>query len=154
MKKEKVTSTLLALLRLGADPRLGDRGNDTPLHWLCSFDDSNLDRVAEELVGHGADVNSQARPFPVHGRLEYSETEYVAGTPLHRAICRNKLGAARKLLTLGADPDAPALDDLDGTPTALAALLHYPQILDLCIQFREAGDEGLGAKLVTPTGRS
>ncbi|KAJ9648632.1 hypothetical protein H2199_001487 [Coniosporium tulheliwenetii] len=104
-------SVLLTLLRLGADPRLGDRGNNTPLHWLCSFDDSDVEVVADKLIHHGADVNSQARPFPEHGRLEYAETDFVAGTPLHRAMCRNKLTAVRKLLTLGADLEAPALDD-------------------------------------------
>jgi ankyrin repeat protein len=126
-------------------------GGDTAMHWLCSFDEDDCDSVADELIRRGADINAQAGTFPIHGRLEYAETEFVAGTPLHRAICRNKLRQVQKLLKLGADIHAPAGGDLDQTPIALAALLHYPHILEECLS---SGNGSLSEKLLTPTGKS
>jgi ankyrin repeat protein len=143
---------LLMLLRLGADPRLGDRGGDTPLHWLCSFDDDDVEEAAEALIQHHADIDAQADTFPVSGQLQYAETEFVAGTPLHRAICRGKLQAVRTLLRFGAGLESPALNAIDNTPLALAALLHYPDILAECLSNHRA--TGSREKSITSGGQS
>jgi ankyrin repeat protein len=143
---------LLMLLRLGADPRLGDRGGDTPLHWLCSFDDDDVEEAAEALIQHHADIDAQADKFPVSGQLQYAETEFVAGTPLHRAICRGKLQAVRTLLRFGAGLESPALNAIDNTPLALAALLHYPDILSECLSNHRA--TGSREKSITSGGQS
>lgn len=121
------------------------------MHWLCSFGEDDYDIVADELIRRGADINAQAGTFPIYGRLENAGTEFVAGTPLHRAICRNKLRQVQKLLKLGADIHAPAGDDIDQTPIALAALLHYPYILEECLF---SGNGSQSEKLLTPTGKS
>lgn len=142
---------LLKLLRLGADPGWGDQGNDTPLHWLCSFDDEDIDEAAEQLVRHGADIDAQADTFPASGRLPYAETEFVAGTPLHRAICRGKLHAVRKLLSMGARLNAAPQDAINDTPLALAALLHYPNILTECLRHQPSCES---REIVTPGGQS
>jgi ankyrin repeat protein len=143
---------LIVLLGLGADPMLCDHGDDTPLHWLCSFDDDDAEAVAENLVRHGADINAQENEFPVQGQLQYAETEFVAGTPIHRAICRGKLQAVRTLIRLGAKLDSPARQGIDDTPLALATLLQYPDILAECLSKYPSSESAV--PLVTPGGRS
>ena len=145
---------LITLLNLGANPNLGDQGNDTPLHWLCAFDDVDIETVVNQLMHHGALIDIQASAFPPDGDLEYAETEYVAGTPLHRAVCRNKVTAVRELLSVGANPYAPAHGDPDRTPTGLATLLHYADILEECLGINVDGSSRHGCRLTSPSGLS
>ena len=148
-------NALKKLLELGADPSIGNHTGDTPLHWLCSFSDQDVKEVATELVKKGANIEAQARVFPDQDefgqRLDYAETEFVAGTPLHRAICRNKLPQTRTLLNLGADVYASSGDNQDMTPMGLAALLHYPDHLRECLYSKSAG---LRNVLQLPSGKS
>lgn len=148
------TQALVTLLNLGADPGAGDDGNDTPLHWLCAFDDMDIELVVDRLLKHGGLVDAQAMAFPPDGDLEYAETEYVAGTPLHRAVSRNKIVAVRKLLAVGADPNVSAQDDPERTPIVLATLLHYPDILEACLGLKNDRSGRSKCCLTTPTGRS
>jgi len=123
---------VLQLLHRKADPRELTQSGENALHWLCSFDDEDVPKVLSALVQAGADINGQAKSrVEEDERQEYSETEFVAGTPLHRAISRNKGCAVFWLLQSGADPLAPSLEDHDMTPIVLAAHLHYPHILKL-----------------------
>ena len=124
----------LKLLELGADPRIGNYTEDTPLHWLCSFDDRDVEEVAKALLAKGGNIGAQANQFPPgDGRLNYSETQFVAGTPLHRAICRNKLQQTKILVSLGANIHVGSGEDPDMSPIALAAFLHYPDLLTACL---------------------
>ena len=124
----------LKLLNFGADPRISNYTNDTPLHWLCSFDDEDIQEVAEAFLAKGADIEAQANHFPPDDeRLDYSETGFVAGTPLHRAICRNKLQQTKVLVSLGADVYSATREDSDMSPIALATFLHYPDLLKICL---------------------
>jgi ankyrin repeat protein len=148
------TGAVLLLLERGASPTLPDRGNDTPLHWLSSFDEDDVYKVVHALVRQGADIEAQADSFPYNDRLEYAEMEFVAGTPLHRAICRNNLPATRELLQLGANANTATLVDDECTPIALAARLHYPESLKACLDHIQDNPEKNGNKLVTPRGKS
>ena len=80
--------------------------------------------------------------------------EFVAGTPLYRAICRNNLPATLELLRLGANTNAAALDDDECTPIALAARLHYPESLKACLSHNRNNAENNENKLVTSRGKS
>ena len=148
-------NALMKLLELGADPSIGNYTGDTPLHWLCSFSDQDVKEVATELVKKGANIEAQARVFPdedeLGQRLYYAETEFVAGTPLHRAICRNKLPQTRTLLNLGADVYAGSGDNQDMTPMGLAALLHYPDHLRECLSSKSTRFRNV---LLLPSGKS
>ena len=148
-------NALMKLLELGADPSIGNYTGDTPLHWLCSFSDQDVKEVATELVKKGANIETQARVFPDEDefgqRLDYAETEFVAGTPLHRAICRDKLTQTRTLLNLGADVCASSGDDPDMTPMGLAAFLHYPDHLRACLSSKSTGFRNV---LLLPSGKS
>jgi ankyrin repeat protein len=49
------------LLSRGADPTIGDRHGDTPLHQLGSIAPEELDEIIDLLIAAGADINQQAR---------------------------------------------------------------------------------------------
>lgn len=142
-------SVLLALLRLGASPKSTGEKDDTPLHWLCSFADEEVPVAATALRNAGADVDAPAGEYKPGDGAKYSETIFVAGTPLHRAVARNKPAAVQALLDHGADVHSPAGGDSDMTRFALAVLLHYPHILRLILSSMEEG-----SWLTTPSGKS
>ncbi|MDE2794040.1 MAG: ankyrin repeat domain-containing protein [Gemmatimonadota bacterium] len=79
-----------ALLDAGADPDVRTEEGDTPLHLLASgqrFDAALVSR----LVRAGANVDAR---------------NHKGQTPLHMARVRDRYAAVRRLLELGADPEA------------------------------------------------
>jgi ankyrin repeat protein len=142
---------LLELLRLGSNPRIRNYTEDTPPHWLCSFSDDAVHQASSALVSAGADINACANIYPDEDGFSYAEMDYIAGTPLHRAGARDNSLAVKALLDLGADPHAPAHDDIDLTPFALGVLLHYPEIVNI---FLSKADRDLSRWLLLPSGKS
>ena len=137
---------LLVLIELGADPELAaEATGDIPLHWLCSFDDEDIPVAVRALVK--ANVNAQALEFP----NRYVETEFVAGTPLHRAVARDSLAAVKVLLDLGANPYSSTGEGLDDSPFALAVSLHYPHMIRLFLQTCKGEPSEM---LILPSGKS
>ena len=49
------------LLSRGADPTLGDRSGDTPLHQLGGVAPEKLNDIVDQLIAAGADIDQQAR---------------------------------------------------------------------------------------------
>ncbi|KAL8791975.1 MAG: hypothetical protein Q9195_005464 [Heterodermia aff. obscurata] len=142
----------LRLLELGADPRIPSYTGETALHWLCSFDDEDIEEVTMALLSRGADLEAQAEQFPPgDSRLDYSETEFVPGTPLHRAICRHKLQQTELLLRLGANVHASPDINADMSPLVLAVFLHYPHLVRACLLAPSLRTDQL---LILPSGRS
>jgi ankyrin repeat protein len=119
------------LLRYGADSKIASSNGDTPLHWLLSFDDSQVDDVARLLVDSGADIHAAAKPVNIsHAPL----CNYEAGTALHRAVGRGKFAAVRALVGLGANADDVGNRPDERSPVYLAAQYHYSDILDFLLQ--------------------
>ncbi|KAH0533951.1 hypothetical protein FGG08_007433 [Glutinoglossum americanum] len=141
----------LLTLHLNADLTAISETEDIPPHWLCSFDENDAQEAAAALVRAGADVKAQAGGYPDDGNLEYARTDYIAGTPPHRAIARNGPSAVEALLDLGADPDSPAGDDTGLTPFALAVLLHCPEIVTLFLSHMGHDPSRM---LLPPSGKS
>ena len=79
-----------ALLDAGADPSARTLEGDTPLHLLASGRRSDTALVSA-LVRAGADLDAR---------------NHKGETPMHMARARDLYAAVRKLLELGADPDA------------------------------------------------
>ena len=124
-------SVVVSLLDYGADPRIPNSNGDTPLHWIVAFTGDEADGVAKRLVQAGANPNAAAKNI----RYEFAPLcDYLAGTPLHRAVCRGNLDAVKALLAVGAsvvDSGARA----DGlSPLYFAAQLYHPDILKVLLQ--------------------
>jgi ankyrin repeat protein len=76
------------LIEAGADPNARSPGDETPLHWAASSDDSD---VAEALIEGGADVDAP---------------DGSIGTPLANAVGYRCWHVARLLVDRGAKVDA------------------------------------------------
>ncbi|KAK3348712.1 ankyrin repeat-containing domain protein [Lasiosphaeria hispida] len=119
------------LLRYGADPKVASSNGDTPLHWLVSFDDSQVEDAARMLVDGGADIDAAAKSVSIaHAPL----CNYEAGTALHRAVGRGKFTVVRALVNLGANADDVGHRPDERSPVYLAAQYHYSDILDFLLQ--------------------
>ncbi|KAL9614266.1 MAG: hypothetical protein Q9167_001222 [Letrouitia subvulpina] len=94
------TSAVLSLLLLGADPTLAPvEGGPTCLHWLFHFKDCEVEKVAEELVRHGANIHAISEvimPMPYYPFL------LPIGSPLHWTVEMSAMEATRSLLRLRA----------------------------------------------------
>jgi hypothetical protein len=53
------TRTVLWLTANGASASVGARNGESPLHWLISFDDEEVERVGPALIQAGADTNAE-----------------------------------------------------------------------------------------------
>ncbi|KAG8533855.1 uncharacterized protein KY384_001596 [Bacidia gigantensis] len=84
---------LKGLLNSGASALLASNTGETALHWQCSLEDKDVLEAAQLLVSAGAQINAHAEKYNGQKCIPWLETDFVEGTPLHRAIARNSLGA-------------------------------------------------------------
>jgi len=115
------------LLGEGADPRISSENGDTPLHWILSFDANHMQEMAEKLLNKKANPDAPAKRYSF---VSAPDLDYEAGTPLHRAVQRGNIPAVRALLRIGASAVNEGGRTDRFTPLSLAALLHYPEILE------------------------
>ncbi|KAI9839769.1 MAG: hypothetical protein M1837_002008 [Sclerophora amabilis] len=91
------------LVRSGkARASIASKKGITPLHWLTSFDDSEIFEIAFLLKNAGADPNQIA----VDSNEDQVEQNYFffKGPPILRAVASGQEIAVKALLDLGADP--------------------------------------------------
>lgn len=117
------------LLEAGADPKIADNNGETPLHWLLSFNTKYVKEVCQYLV-EKLDQNDVDAVASEYGYVYCGENKYVSGTPLMRAVVRNRLDVVQALLGAGADPSF-----ISGKYSALglAAHLHYHHLLEVLL---------------------
>jgi ankyrin repeat protein len=117
------------LLEAGADPKIASDNGETPLHWLLSFDSRYVREICRNLVAKldQHDLNAVASEC---GYIYCGENKYVGGTPLMRAIARNRSDVVQVLLEAGADPSIVVKG---GSALNLAVQLHYPHIIRVLI---------------------
>lgn len=128
------------LIKRGAKMNDQNMEREMPLHWLISFDDHNIDLIAEQLVSRHremlwavCDTNQTCYLHVNHGLVE--------GTPLHRAVASNNAKATKALLDLGADPlhgSGPIRHFLNfgpskTTPLILAIMMHSAEIIGMIL---------------------
>ena len=130
----------LFLLEKGANPSGHENGQESPLHWLCSFREDDMPIIARRLHSAGAlleKLSGQRRDI----LADWEELYAVKTTPLGRAVIMKSLPAVKVLLALGANPLArlPLGKDVRGenvyanSPVALAAVLTLPDILHILL---------------------
>jgi ankyrin repeat protein len=119
----------MELLEAGADPKIASDSGEAPLHWLLSFDRRHVREICRSLVAKldQHNLNAVASEWAY---IHCIENRYVGGTPLIRAIVRNRLDVVQALLEAGADPSIV----VEGRSALnLAVHLHYPHIIKVLI---------------------
>jgi len=131
---------VMELLEAGANASIANNIGETPLHWLLSFDEKYVQEVCRALARNlpKSGLDAVASEFRYIGCAENS---FVAGTPLMRAIARNRMDVVSALLDAGAQP--LFMFDAGKSAPSLAAQLHYPHILELLLSRVSRG--GLGS---------
>lgn len=98
-------NSMVALIEAGADPNVTDFHGETPLHLLCSNDQSRS--MVAFLVDHGANIEAQN----CNGR-----------TPLHKAVVDGRYDSVISLVEHGAEINS--LDDRESTPLQIAVAMN------------------------------
>lgn len=111
-KKKRVEA--LRLIAGGADPNMGNRLGETPLHWAVINSDTEL---VSALLTAGADPNARTKSKHAAGQGAGN------ATPLHFAASRTNLDVIDLLLQAGSDPRA-----VDATGfSVLQAAVYSPE---------------------------
>jgi len=91
------------LMDHGASVSIASASGESPLHWLCSFDDQDISCIASRMCALGANIDAQAEA------QEYSGLHYNEGTALDRAVAQTNSTAVHVLLRLGATVSVSSL---------------------------------------------
>jgi ankyrin repeat protein len=117
------------LMKNGADATIKNEGNETPLHWLSSFEEDQVLPASKLLFQNKSQLSVLANGAGMESEGFENELAMTSGTPLHRAIGRRNIHAVRSLLDLGADP--LSLNQHGLTAFGLATQLHLASIMKL-----------------------
>ncbi|KAJ5140657.1 hypothetical protein N7448_004065 [Penicillium atrosanguineum] len=134
-------SIVTRLLKAGAP--ITPQKSSSLLHWLFCLDEQSLTDVQSHLLENSYDLPLEAllneastEKFTVHSQWPFQ----VHGTPLAIATAAGNVAAVKVLLSLNANPLAPAFAVVEGdsspsvTPIHLAVRYHFPMILELLWQ--------------------
>ncbi|KAF5638977.1 serine threonine kinase [Fusarium tjaetaba] len=125
------------LIAAGASGNILTDNFESPLHWLCAFEDRDEDelfQLALALCHSGADIDGVCAPNTVFN--EHFRETVGGGTPLCRAVQRDSYIAAKVLINLGADPYKDrGVGDHSRAPhaAALACCAHNSRMLLLLL---------------------
>lgn len=136
-------ASAMTLLNHGADASKADNMGDTTFHWLYLFNGRQMEELADALLKQNCNVNA------ITLRQQWDSDYQVLlleGTPLHRAIARNKIEAVKVLLKCGADPLLPGRGHELSTPLWIACTFHNFEILELLL--KHIGDAANVKKIV------
>jgi ankyrin repeat protein len=139
---------VLKLLAKKANPAIANNNGETPLHWVINVPDTSstfqgmlvsslLQLAIKMLVEKGGNLESKAQLWSAGGDW-HTQLKWAAGTPLHRAVSRRNLVAAKYLLEVGADPLATNGQQGNDTATPLDIAAHHHNapmlklLLDAC----------------------
>jgi serine/threonine protein kinase/ankyrin repeat protein len=119
----------------GANPNGGDFCEESPLHCLTPFSDSEMETLVARLIAAGADIekHSEASRKDVRGILaDWEDSFSMTLTPLGRAVLKQSLPAVEVLLKHGASTTGKHVDRnrANQSPVELAAVLTLPDILE------------------------
>ena len=122
------------LISSGATANIANYCGETPLHWLISFNDDEIEAAANLLFLR--DETSALVDATTTQTTDYTEHDlqwHRVGTALHWAIEANNMIAVRKLLDLGADALYQPPDDDRITPLGLAARHYSPDMVEMLL---------------------
>ena len=129
---------IYCLKNYNADASLAAMNGETPLQWLCQFDDEYIKPLVADLIAHGADVEASTRENVRHSQISGSlDMDYtLPGTPLHWAVHHDRPYIVRILLDYGADPTRTAPGAVQ-SPLEWAAYWHNYECLKIIVEHQE-----------------
>ncbi|KAH7129262.1 hypothetical protein EDB81DRAFT_140385 [Dactylonectria macrodidyma] len=102
--RRRIVEAMLQTQESGSLAKFADAKGVTPLHWLCSFEDSAHEVISTLLCEHGANPNALAAGLNVSlYEPRVFDHKTLAYTPLHWAILQNRLSAVDALVKRSAD---------------------------------------------------
>ncbi|KAK3306073.1 serine/threonine protein kinase [Chaetomium strumarium] len=133
-------------LENGADPNGADYCEESPLHCITAFSESEMDRIVARLVEAGADIekHSEASRSDIRGIVaDWEDSFSITLTPLGRAVLKQSLPAVRVLLKHGASPTLKRVyrNRANQSAVELAAVLTLPDILAELLRHTDDGDD-------------
>ncbi|KAL6719266.1 hypothetical protein ACLMJK_003505 [Lecanora helva] len=130
---------ILCLQKYRADTSLAAINGETPLHWLCQFDDEYIEPIVKDLIARGAVIEAATRERVMHSHFPGTmDMDFVLpGTPLHWAVHRNRPHIVSVLLKHGANPEYTAPGAVQ-SPLAWAAYWHNHECLKIIIEHQES----------------
>lgn len=129
------------LLESGAGAGPHEFGLESPLHWLCSFEEPQMTALATKLIAAGAELENPSGLMRADIRHINADWEHLFGvsvTPLGRAVLMKSLPAVKVLLKLGANPLAKLdlkMSKVGQSAIEIAALLTLPHILEVLLLY-------------------
>jgi len=127
------------LLRNDASAAITALNGETPLHWIVSFEDGEVDEIGQALIQNGANHQAVTKTricysvFP--GTIDVDHQ--LPGTPLRWAVHYDRAVVVRFLLRIGAEPlEYP--NGIYPDPLQWAAFMHHHECLRLMIESLEA----------------
>ncbi|KAL4868028.1 hypothetical protein BDV12DRAFT_197592 [Aspergillus spectabilis] len=134
--------TVFKLVAKGARADIPNKYGETPLHWVINIPNelfehggmsgNKLSLAIDMLIHAGGSLGASAEMWCSAGDF-YNRLRWAGGTPLHRAVSRRNLQAARYLLSRGAD--SMSLDGTEErlTPIDIAMHQHNEPMLRLLL---------------------
>lgn len=114
------------LLQRGADASIVPVSNESPLHWLVSFEDKDIEDVGVQLIVKGGNIRQMT-----NRRIAYSAfpsgidvDHQPLGTPITWAIHHDRPTIVRFLLG-AADTAAVCVDKAENQPSPMEWAAHY-----------------------------
>ena len=129
------TRVVHILLNLGADASISTAKNESPLHWLVSFEAGDVTAIGDALLNAGADLRLQTT-VPISYSVFRAGIEVdhqKPGSPLCWAVHHDRADIVQYLIDNGRDVSicmlAPSKNDL--SPLVWAAHFHHAESLKL-----------------------
>ena len=132
---------ILCLQIYKANASIAANNGETPLHWLLSFSDPNVEPLLNDLIANGADIQAMTKDRISHSKFpDNIDVDFqMPGTALNWAIHRSRPYIVKALLSRGADPRLTTAKGDYGkmTPVKWAAYYHHHECLKLMIEHLE-----------------
>ncbi|KAL0061980.1 hypothetical protein AAF712_011135 [Marasmius tenuissimus] len=113
-----------------SSPDGSDWAAETPLYWLCAFEEKEIPTIAQRLAW-----------------VDYEDLFCLPVSPLSRAVIMENLPAVRTLLALGADPLERIESRSSVCPIVMAAVLMLPDVLEVLLQYLDSRSEDMPVRI-------
>ena len=141
---------IVCLQDFRADASIAALNGESPLHWLISFSDQDIEPIVRDLLVNGASIAASTTRRVAHSEFPATiDVDFqTPGTPLSWAVHHDRPHIVQVLLKHGANPNWYH-KDTNMSPLLWAAYFHHHQCLRIMIEHLEHGHVGSDSKQKT-----